>query len=365
MQQCSQCNSPILENQRFCSKCGASQTPLPDQGVYCEACHRELPFPMPFCKWCGMAQHGYSFPTGAETSVLSRSEHPTELIGDSPNTEADLKIGLTTPITSSSKTTKQSPTSSQLNEYDEEETLIRPTSKAGSVTSVLTLPETIPTARRYKLTPFILLAIFAMLLGAGISYVVLSLLNSSRAKNTDNNNAMPVLVVSSPSPDLSPTPTASPTITPTSTPSMSPSPTATPTPTPTAETPQAPTPAPATTPDAAVSQPVAVLPEGAPRNGTAKWQGTVVESTEIVLTGRNQSVAGNAVPLKSSYYTIDYGLPFVPAVVTVRKLQGRGEVFVVQQPNSSNGYSAHIKIVNAPEAKTDDYVLSITWEVAR
>jgi hypothetical protein len=114
-----------------------------------------------------------------------------------------------------------------------------------------------------------------------------------------------------------------------------------------------------------MSNPVVTLPEGAPKRGTAEWRGTVVDSTQLVLSGRNQSVASSSPALKSSYYTIDYGLPNVPSIVSVQKKQGRGEVFVVEQPNASNGYSAHIKIVNLPEAKVDDYALAITWEVSK
>jgi hypothetical protein len=55
-------------------------------------------------------------------------------------------------------------------------------------------------------------------------------------------------------------------------------------------------------------------------------------------------------------------LPNLPAEITVKKSEGRGEVIVLQQPNKTNEYRAVVQIIDS-KAGSDNYRLEIFWNV--
>jgi len=82
------------------------------------------------------------------------------------------------------------------------------------------------------------------------------------------------------------------------------------------------------------------------RSGTAfQWSGSVDNELEIRLNGRRMDervLAGGAVLNERS--SVVQGLPRRDAQLVISQRQGRGTVYVAQQPTSYNGYTAIIRV---------------------
>jgi RNA polymerase subunit RPABC4/transcription elongation factor Spt4 len=404
MHQCPQCNELVSDDRPFCSKCGAAQLGSPAPFV-CEACGRELPAPMRFCKWCGAVQTKYDGANDpAATTALSdqgRARQTAENLDapDSLNTADDLNgASATRPVTRAPRPAMTS--GATTDELDlasvntvvisdtSEETLVR--SRAASraayqsasqnaesvaapqFTSTLTSAAPIPATKKRNVLALFSVAIIALALGAGLAFFVFQ--RSYRAPSRDSSGAVvPVIPIPMPTigtrastrsttaPDVVTTAQAPQVIVaPAPSPSIAQPPNAG---VPITNDQSAPGISGATTTGANVAA-AARLPDGAPRSGTGEWRGIVIGSAIIEFSGRNQSVVGSTPSLRSARLSIDNGLPKAPAIVRIDKKKGQGQIGVVQQPSAANNYAARVQLINAKSTAAEEYVFDLTWDAA-
>ena len=92
-----------------------------------------------------------------------------------------------------------------------------------------------------------------------------------------------------------------------------------------------------------------------------RWRGTVDDVVELNIQGSYidpRAISGT--PYNDGTVGLTEPLPNRSVNVSVRKLRGRGEVRVIQQPNRSNDYTAIIQIRDGSRG-ADNYDLEITW----
>ncbi|MGI8787434.1 MAG: hypothetical protein ACR2HG_06715 [Pyrinomonadaceae bacterium] len=92
-----------------------------------------------------------------------------------------------------------------------------------------------------------------------------------------------------------------------------------------------------------------------------EWSGTVDDTVQIRIRNhraRTRTLNGRA------YYDERYNFygraPRYDANVNVRKRDGRGKVFVVQQPSRRNGYTTIIQVVDT-KGGSDRYRFTVNW----
>lgn len=96
--------------------------------------------------------------------------------------------------------------------------------------------------------------------------------------------------------------------------------------------------------------------------GSVTWNGRVDDRTNIIIQGdqiTEQIVSGNG-----SYTTnknINGVLPRVSSNISALKLDGRGEVMVVQQPNRNNNFTAIVQVADTKRG-AENYRLQINWQ---
>jgi hypothetical protein len=102
-------------------------------------------------------------------------------------------------------------------------------------------------------------------------------------------------------------------------------------------------------------------PGGGTSAGTIRWRGTVDDVVELHIHGGDVDTrAISGTPYNDATVGLTEPLPNRSANVTVRKLRGRGDVRVIQQPNRSNGFTAIVQ-VRDPNRGADSYDLEINW----
>lgn len=100
----------------------------------------------------------------------------------------------------------------------------------------------------------------------------------------------------------------------------------------------------------------------AQRSGSMEWSGTVDDTVQISIRGRNAST----ITLKGSTsyddrYNFNGRLGRDNYEVRVNKNQGRGRVIVVQQPNRRNNWTAIVRIIDEKRSR-DYYSFTLYWE---
>jgi len=91
------------------------------------------------------------------------------------------------------------------------------------------------------------------------------------------------------------------------------------------------------------------------------WSGTV--DREVVIVVRGRSVETRAAGLDASFaprLDVRDDLPRIGGQLDVRRVDGRGEVVVLQQPSPRNDYTAMLRIRD-PRSGRDDYRLVVSW----
>ncbi len=111
---------------------------------------------------------------------------------------------------------------------------------------------------------------------------------------------------------------------------------------------------------------VVVAPQPSPNlpSGLAIWRGRVDDRVSISLQGseiKNVDISGTGMRDVSNKL-VQGTLPNRPSEVFVKKLDGRGTVTVIQQPNRQNDYMAIIQVSDS-QPGDDKYKLEITWVV--
>ncbi len=97
-------------------------------------------------------------------------------------------------------------------------------------------------------------------------------------------------------------------------------------------------------------------------NGNISWAGRIDATAQITIrdgrvTARETSTR---VPISEITSNVKQALPRRAVRVSVNKLSGRGEVFVSQQPSSSNNFTSIIQI-NDSDSGSDYYSIDVEW----
>lgn len=91
------------------------------------------------------------------------------------------------------------------------------------------------------------------------------------------------------------------------------------------------------------------------------WNGTI--DREVIIVVRGRSVQTRAAGLDASFaprLDVRDGLPREGGLLSVRKLDGRGDVDVLEQPSARNDYTARVR-VRDPRGGRDNYRLIASW----
>ena len=103
------------------------------------------------------------------------------------------------------------------------------------------------------------------------------------------------------------------------------------------------------------------FPGGGAQHGTVRWSGTADDEVQLkVQGGIIETLAISGSPYSDGNYNFTNPFPNREVNVSVRKLRGRGEVRVLQQPSRSNDYTAIIQIRDTNRG-SDNYEVEITW----
>lgn len=95
--------------------------------------------------------------------------------------------------------------------------------------------------------------------------------------------------------------------------------------------------------------------------GGVFWRGSVDEKVHLVIKGTTlqvRTIAGREMP--AGEHSFIGPLPSTEVNVTVARMEGRGTVAVVQQPNQQNAYTAIIELVDG-RGGNSEYLLEIIW----
>jgi hypothetical protein len=98
------------------------------------------------------------------------------------------------------------------------------------------------------------------------------------------------------------------------------------------------------------------------QRGSMEWSGTVDDVVQIRIRNRNaqtRHISGRA--YNNSRYDFNGRAPRRNANVEVNKRDGRGRVFVVQQPNRRNNFTTIVQIVDS-KGGADRYRFTLSWD---
>jgi hypothetical protein len=98
------------------------------------------------------------------------------------------------------------------------------------------------------------------------------------------------------------------------------------------------------------------------QSGSLEWRGSVDDKVNVVIRGRNattNTVSGQMTTDDHAYF--NGRLPRENVQVRVDKNDGRGSVFVLQQPNRRNNWTAIIRVVDNKGGR-DRYRFTVSWD---
>ncbi|CAN5863579.1 hypothetical protein BH24ACI1_BH24ACI1_19650 [soil metagenome] len=97
------------------------------------------------------------------------------------------------------------------------------------------------------------------------------------------------------------------------------------------------------------------------QSGSMQWSGTVDDVVQIRIRNRNaqtRHISGRA--YDDANYNFNGRPPRRNANVEVDKTDGRGRVFIVQQPNRRNNFTTIVQIVDS-KGGADKYRFRLSW----
>jgi hypothetical protein len=98
-----------------------------------------------------------------------------------------------------------------------------------------------------------------------------------------------------------------------------------------------------------------------PTTGNMEWRGFVDNRVQLVIRGRSvQERTFGGTTTDDGRAVFSSALPAEPVQVSVRRLAGRGEVRVIQQPSAQNRYTAIVEIYD-PTRGAQEHRLQVTW----
>ena len=102
--------------------------------------------------------------------------------------------------------------------------------------------------------------------------------------------------------------------------------------------------------------------DGERRDGRVFWRGEVDAKLQLSISGITlveKTVTGRTMP--AGNYSFTSRLPTAAVSVSVNKKEGRGDVRVIQQPDSGNGFTAVVEIDDS-RGGSGEYLLDIHWQ---
>jgi hypothetical protein len=97
------------------------------------------------------------------------------------------------------------------------------------------------------------------------------------------------------------------------------------------------------------------------QSGSMEWSGSVDDTVQVIIRGRRATTntLSGSVTYNARY---DFNGRMRNATqVWVNKNEGRGKVYIVQQPNRRNNYTTIIQIVDNKRGR-DNYSFTLSWE---
>ncbi len=97
------------------------------------------------------------------------------------------------------------------------------------------------------------------------------------------------------------------------------------------------------------------------QSGSMEWRGTVDDVVQIKIRNRNarsKTISGRGYNDES--FNFNGRAPRQNANVSVDKRDGRGQVFIVQQPNRRNNFTTIVQIVDK-KGGHDRYRFTLNW----
>jgi hypothetical protein len=94
-----------------------------------------------------------------------------------------------------------------------------------------------------------------------------------------------------------------------------------------------------------------------------RWQGMVDKEVRIQLQGGRSYVQpiGNRELRNGNGQMLSNGLPHQDGILRVERIEGRGDIDVIQQPTASNGYQATLR-VRDPSSGASNYRIVAVWQ---
>jgi hypothetical protein len=102
--------------------------------------------------------------------------------------------------------------------------------------------------------------------------------------------------------------------------------------------------------------------EAGAQSGNMEWRGTVDDKVNVIIRGRNattNTVSGQMTTDDSARFSDR--LPRNNVQVRVDKNDGRGSVYVIQQPNRRNNWTAIIRVEDRKGGR-DRYAFTVYWD---
>jgi len=98
------------------------------------------------------------------------------------------------------------------------------------------------------------------------------------------------------------------------------------------------------------------------RMETFAWAGRVDGEDVIVAKGNQSSIEHVAASeVTGARFAFSAPLPAREVAVSLKKIDGRGKVTLIEQPSSGNGYAAKVRIED-DKGGADDYKFELSWE---
>jgi hypothetical protein len=97
------------------------------------------------------------------------------------------------------------------------------------------------------------------------------------------------------------------------------------------------------------------------QSGSMEWRGTVDDVVQIRIRNRNarsRAISGRA--YNDDDFSFNGRAPRQNANVSVDKRDGRGQIFIVQQPNRRNNFTTIVQIVDK-KGGPDRYRFTLVW----
>lgn len=97
--------------------------------------------------------------------------------------------------------------------------------------------------------------------------------------------------------------------------------------------------------------------------GNIVWTGRIDDRVNITITGSSvQTAAISGSNVSRVNFSMNKTFPRRAINITINKRRGRGEAFVIQQPDRNNNYTAVVQVYDSGRGQSD-YELEIGWEV--